>query len=142
MRERMLEAKPGVSPWDVKNILGGITDIAFILQFLSLTAGDGRALLSVTATINRWRDRKALTPEQSDILLTAQTAFDNVLHASRAATGGVFVPEAAGEALARKMADLCGARTLAEAEARLLSLQRRVANVYRQVVGLSPARGE
>ncbi len=144
MRRRLLEAKPGAGPWDVKHTLGGLTDVEFIVQYLTLTtAVNGpRRLHSMIDGIDRLRKQGTLTPEQAQTLRKAQVLFDNVLHASRAATGDIFAPGAAGEALAQRMAGLCGAQTLDDAEAALLSLQRRVANVYRQVLGFDPEGAE
>ncbi len=140
MRARLLRAKPGASPWDVKNVIGGLTDIEFIVQFLTLVsaASMGRPPSEVRHALKWFRDRNMIDPAQAEMLISAHRIFSNVIHAARAATGGLFAPDSAGEALTARMARLCDATSIAEAETNLLSVQSRVEKVYRQVLGMAP----
>jgi len=140
MRRRLLDAKPGVSVWDVKHILGGLTDIEFVIQFLTLTAAadEGRAPAQTRTAIDWFRDRGLLEPEPAAALISAHRIFTDVLHATRAAIGDVFAPASAGETLSARMAAVCEAPSIAVAEAHLSEMQGRVAEVYRQVLGLAP----
>ena len=140
MRRRLAEAKPGAGPWDVKHAVGGLTDIEFTVQYLALVSSGsaGRPPMATREALAWLRERTLIDAETAKLLISAHRKFSNVLHLSRAATGGLFTPQSAGEALGARMAEICGATSLAEAEAALLTLQERVADVYRQVVGLSP----
>ena len=140
MRARLSAAKPGTGLWDVKHIAGGLTDIEFAVQFLSLVsaASIGRPPAATRAALEWFRDRNIIDREQAAQLIGAHQMFSNVLHASRAATGDLFDPQAARETLAARMARVCEAPSLEEAEAVLTSAQRRVADVYRQVRGIGP----
>ncbi len=139
MRERLLDAKPGAGPWDVKHILGGLTDIEFIVQFLTLVsaAAAGRPPVEARPALAWFRDRNLIDPAAAGFLISAHHKFSNIIHAARAATGGLFAPDAAGEALAVRMARLSEAPSLAAAEAHLSEMQSRVADVYRQVLGMA-----
>ena len=140
MRERLLAAKPGAGPWDVKHVLGGLTDIEFITQHLTLVsaAKAGRPPRATRAALAWLRDRGLIEPAPAEILISAHRVFSSVLQAARAATGGEFAPKTAGEALSARMAGVCNAPSLAVAEAELAEMQGRVANVYRQVLGMTP----
>jgi hypothetical protein len=87
-----------------------------------------RALLDAVAADG------ALTPAQAACLADALERFEAVAQTARAASGGVFAPGGAGEAVRRMMAGLFGARTLSEAEERLSALENSVRSVYEDVV--------
>ncbi len=139
MRGRLNDAKPGAGPWDVKNIRGGLTDIEFAIQFLTLVtaASAGRAPAEARPALEWFRDRNIIDAAQAEVLISAHHIFSNVLHAARATTGALFEPEAAGEALGARMARACGASSLDEAGRSLAILQSRVAEVYGQVLGMN-----
>ena len=136
MRRRLLEAKPGKSPWDVKNILGGLTDIAFICQYFALVTGaaSGRAPQSTADAIVWFAARGVLAKDDAEMLRRAQQIFNIVLHTARAATGGIFEPERAGEMLMMRMSNVCGVATIDEAERLLVELQYEVAQRYQSVL--------
>ena len=140
MRERLLTAKPGTGPWDVKHVLGGLTDIEFIAQYLTLVSAEtvGRPPRGASAALAWLCDRGVIEPAHAELLISAHRVFSSVLQAARAATGGDFTSVTAGEALSARMAGVCNAPSLAVAEAELADLQGRVANVYRQVLGMAP----
>ena len=137
MRVRLDEAKPPVSIWDVKNIVGGLTDIAFICQHLSLAgeAGRKRAPRAAAQALDWFANAGELAQEDSAKLTAAQTAFEAVLQAGRAATGGVFSPEKAGEALCARMASVCGEESIVNAERKLLTLAQQTASLFTMIVG-------
>jgi [glutamine synthetase] adenylyltransferase / [glutamine synthetase]-adenylyl-L-tyrosine phosphorylase len=141
MRRRLLEAKPGKSPWDVKNILGGLTDIAFICQYLALATGEdfGRPPRATTDAVKWFAQRGELNDKDASALGDAQALFDAVLHGARAATGGIFIPDGAGEMLSAHMASLCGAASIDDAERNLIRRQSAVAQIYRSVMKLNPS---
>ena len=136
MRQRLLDAKTAKSVWDVKTILGGLTDIDFICQYLSLMAGEvhGRAPQGTVNALQWLAMNKVLTREDEIVLIEAEKVFDAVLHVSRVTTGGVFEPAGAGPLLAKRMASLCGAETIDAAEKTLARHQEKVADVFRRVV--------
>jgi [glutamine synthetase] adenylyltransferase / [glutamine synthetase]-adenylyl-L-tyrosine phosphorylase len=142
MRFRLDGAKPGAGPWDVKNIVGGLTDIAFICQYLALRAGNrcGRAPRGVVEALLWFAKAGELAQEDAELLMSAHRLFEAVLQTSRAATGGVFSPDNAGEALCVRMASVCGEQTVAEAERTLLRHEAQVAALFARIVGERRAR--
>ncbi len=142
MRVRLDDAKRPSGNWDVKNMIGGLTDIAFICQFLTLASASrlGRPPRSVKTAIGWFAEKGELAQEDSARLMAAQSAFEAVLQASRAATGGVFTPEKAGEALCARMASVCAEATIVNAEQKLLTLARGTASLFTKIVGQRRAR--
>ena len=132
MRARLSEAKPASGPWDVKNVKGGLTDIAFICQYLTLVtaAARGRAPRAIGEAIDWFAKIGELAQEEAMILKDAHRVFEAVLHAGRAATGGVFTPENSGEALRARMASVCGETTIETAEKLLARHQNAVARLF------------
>ncbi len=132
MRARLQGAKPGAGPWDVKNIMGGLTDIAFICQYLTLTSASrhGRPPRAVAEALDWFAKRGELAQEDLMVLRRAHSAFEAVLQAGRAATGGVFTPENAGEALRARMASVCGEKSIDAGESVLIRHQSEVARLF------------
>ena len=137
MRVRLDNAKPGISIWDVKNIVGGLTDIAFICQYLTLLSAHrlGRPPRAVAQALSWFAKNGELAQEDAMILSDAHSVFEAVLQASRAATGGVFTPERAGEALSVRMASVCGADDIDGAEQMLAQRQSETARLFGSIVG-------
>ena len=136
MRARMAAARPGDGPWDVKNSLGGLTDIAFINQYLALTSASriGPPPKGADEALAMFAEKGELSHESERVLLKAQGIFEAALQLGRAATGGVFAPAAAGSALRERMAAACGADTLEQAEKMILALQNDVAAIFRDML--------
>lgn len=144
MRERMRSARRAVSPWDLKNAVGGFVEIDFTVQYLLLThspvSGDG-APADMTSLIEMFQKSGAVDARQAEILGGAFRTFEALQQMSRAATGGVFAPGAAGDALRRMAASLFDADTIEEAEQRLAAMQADVRGVYEAIVCAAPPRG-
>ena len=139
MRERLLKAKPARHPWDIKNASGGMTDIAFICQYLALVHANKNGVqpLKNSAAIAWLASKGALTKDDATALEGARGLFEAVLQTGRAATGGVFDPETSGQTLRARMAAACGAGTVKEASQILTARQSIVANIYRKMLSVS-----
>ncbi|MEZ5920931.1 MAG: bifunctional [glutamine synthetase] adenylyltransferase/[glutamine synthetase]-adenylyl-L-tyrosine phosphorylase [Parvularculaceae bacterium] len=138
MRERLRSAKPALNVWDLKYALGGITDLDFIIQYLTLTAAPNKPLLGLSPSsaemLRALKMSDELGGEAGEMLAAAQDVFEAVIQLSRAAAGGVFALGGAGEAMQRAMAEHLDAETIGEAQQRLLSLQKEVRAIYEQLV--------
>ena len=90
MRKRLREAKPGEGPWDVKNTDGGLTDVAFLCQYLTLISAAqlGRPPRAVGQALDWFAKNGELAQEDAVALKAAHSAFEAVLQVGRAATGG------------------------------------------------------
>ncbi len=136
MRDRLAKMKPGASVWDLKNIVGGLTDIAFICQYLALVGAErfGPPPRHTGKALAWFANNGELAQEKAAILVNAQSVFESVLQAGRAATGGMFAPKEAGVALQERMAAICGETTTEGAERVLASLEARVAQIFLDII--------
>lgn len=138
MRRRLLDAKPSESPWDVKNVKGGLIDITFICQFLALVHADttGPAPRRTIDAISWFNDRNIIPSEHADQLTSGLKIYEEILQAGRAATGGVFNPEQSGRMIKARMASIFDADGVEQAEERLIQLQSVIAQIYRTMIGI------
>jgi len=137
MRLKLANAKPPQGVWDVKQAAGGLTDIAFVTQFLGLvTAAQlGCAPRDGGAAIAWFEKHGELDSRNAEGLFTAHRLFETVVQVGRAATGGVFDPALAGQGLRERMASIYGAGSIEDAEAVLVQQQAEVARIAREVIG-------
>ncbi|WP_375205598.1 bifunctional [glutamine synthetase] adenylyltransferase/[glutamine synthetase]-adenylyl-L-tyrosine phosphorylase [Hyphococcus sp.] len=142
MRVRLDEAKRPQGAWDVKNIVGGLTDIAFICQVLTLAGAKerGRPPRAVAEALAWFANGGELAQEDAEKLMAAHDVFEAVLQGSRAALGGVFLPDKAGEALSARMASVCGEASIVNAERKLLHLAAQTSDLFTMIVGERRAR--
>ena len=75
-----------------------------------------------------------LEQEVAEQLINAHSVFESLLQVSRAATGGVFAPDSAGDALRHRMVTICGETTIEGAEKALTKLQHSVAQIFDEIV--------
>ena len=137
MRERLKNAKPAVSPWALKHAVGGFVEIEFTVQYLLLThplPPDEAGRQDMASAISAFQQCGVLDARQAEILKRAYEVYSALHEVSRAATGSVFAPGAAGDALRRMTASLLDADTIEEAEQKLVAMQTDVRGVYDAVV--------
>ena len=135
MRKRLFEAKPAANIWDVKHVLGGLTDLAFICQYLTLVTTQrlGPPPQHTGKALAWFAQHGELAQEVAVRLNKAHSVFEALLQVSRAATGGVFSPDHAGNALCQRMAAICGEGTIESAERALTKIQLNVTQVFDQI---------
>ncbi|MCA8889981.1 MAG: hypothetical protein KDA46_14200, partial [Parvularculaceae bacterium] len=137
MRERLRAAKPAAGVFDVKTALGGATEIEFIAQYLTLiSAADAKPPHARPAdvTIRAMAESGLLPAADADCLCAAHEMFETVAQLSRAATAGVFAPDAAGPALTQTMTGALGAHDLDEAETILSQKMSDVRTIYERTI--------
>ena len=115
----LIEADKGTDDiWNIKHVAGGLVDIEFIGQFLSLKhAAEAPDILSThTGTaLQRLRDRGFLKPDEADLLLSALALYSGLTQVLRLAQEGPFTPAGSSErlrALLASTADLPSFQTL------------------------------
>ncbi|MEO0398982.1 MAG: bifunctional [glutamine synthetase] adenylyltransferase/[glutamine synthetase]-adenylyl-L-tyrosine phosphorylase [Pseudomonadota bacterium] len=142
MRARLLEAKPARSPWDVKTVRGGLTDLDFVLEYLALQNAkllSGMPINNPRALTTALVDIEALSDVEASVLLEADRTFEIVLQLQRAAhgAGGAGDPtrRAPRGALAEALAESLGAADFARAEARLADCTAAVKSIYDTHIG-------
>ncbi len=137
MRARLAQAKPAISPWDIKSAAGGTTDLDFVVQYLTLVTAPAGALAihpETAPALDALAAAGALGADDARLLKDASAKYEAAMQLARAASGGVFAPGGAGEPVRRMMAALFGASSLPQAEQRLIDLENRVRSVYEDLV--------
>jgi glutamate-ammonia-ligase adenylyltransferase len=144
MRARLAAAKAAASPWDLKTVAGGFTELDFVIQFLLLVsrplvpaAERGAAISALEALVARG----SISASRAALLKRASEIYESVQQISRAAIGGVFSPGAAGQSLRRMVSALLDAPDVASAEAKLAAVEAEVLETYASIV-LAAAQGE
>ena len=136
MRTRLLKEKPADSVWDIKNAAGGVTDIAFICQYLTLLGGArfGPAPTSTADAITWLTEKGALSQTDRETLTDAFGLYNNLTHILRAATGGSFDIEATGANLRMRLCDVLGVETINDAMRALETRQSAVSSLFEKHV--------
>ena len=136
MRARLQEEKPAQSVWDLKNTVGGLTDIIFICQFLNLanSAKIGPAPVETRGAIEWFVEHGLLEKVDSTLLLEAYERYNAVIHVNRAATGTNVQLRSMGEILRSRLCQLLEVSTIELAEQSLDSMQNAVSVIVEKIV--------
>ncbi|MBI1365791.1 MAG: bifunctional [glutamine synthetase] adenylyltransferase/[glutamine synthetase]-adenylyl-L-tyrosine phosphorylase [Alphaproteobacteria bacterium] len=136
MRERVANAKPAASVWDLKHAEGGLVDLEFTLAYLALRDGArfGAAPAATRAKIEFLRREGSLSETDAAELSTAFEMFETVMQVGRAAVGDQAASAAEGGALRARLAAALGAATTGEAEERLKARLGAVRRIFETVV--------
>ncbi|MEO0544361.1 MAG: bifunctional [glutamine synthetase] adenylyltransferase/[glutamine synthetase]-adenylyl-L-tyrosine phosphorylase [Pseudomonadota bacterium] len=136
MRKRLLRDKPAHGVFDLKNIVGGLTDIEFLAQFvflatlpkLKLDGASARDILSMLG-------EATLGQEAATQLLEAHSDLNTVLHLSRLCTSNGLDPAQMPTGLVDIICQMLNEPSLAHVQERLMSGQLAVAEIFRTHVG-------
>jgi len=132
MRARMDKERPGRGLWDLKLQPGGLVDIEFIAQALSLGAtphaNTGAALDALVAA-------GRLDPADRDLLRDAWTLYSDLQQALRVCVADLFEPARASDRLKALLARLGQAKDYAALETRLQQTAASVRAVFVRTVG-------
>ncbi len=91
MRERLLREKSARSALDIKRLHGGLTDIDFLIEGLSLIHAHeiGRVETKPAAALAQLTAARKLPQEMAADLVAARQAFESLIHYTRAVHGTV-----------------------------------------------------
>ncbi|MEO1747746.1 MAG: hypothetical protein AAFR27_03850, partial [Pseudomonadota bacterium] len=136
MRKRLLRDKPAHGPFDLKNIVGGLTDLEFLAQFIFLSSLpklklDGAGAHDILSQLGD----AVLGAEEAAELLAAHTDLNTVLHLSRLCTSNGLDPAQMPSGLVDIICQMLNEPSLAHVQERLMSRQMRVADAFRSYVG-------
>jgi glutamate-ammonia-ligase adenylyltransferase len=125
MRARVARDKGDEGAWDLKLAPGGIMDLEFIAQFLTLkSAACGGAYGNTGEALRALGAAEVLRADEADALAQASHILLSLTYVLRLAYSGRFEPERAAAGLKRLLAKAADAADFAELEARLLTLRR------------------
>jgi glutamate-ammonia-ligase adenylyltransferase len=140
MRARMDKERPGKGLWDLKLDPGGLVDVEFIAQALTLAAAPK------TPGIVRPNTAKALAAlaaageldgVDAASLASAWRLYSDLQHLLRVAGASPFEPAAASARLKALMAETGGVQDFAALQARLADAKRTVRALFLRLIGAS-----
>jgi glutamate-ammonia-ligase adenylyltransferase len=138
MRRRMAEHRKADNPWDLKQVRGGLVDLEFIVQYLLLRHGrDTPAILQQQplAALEALRAAKLLQDAQAKTLGEAGRLYATLLATARlAGRDEAGDPERWPPALAHRLPELLGEKSMAALTKRLAKMQAAVHGLFETLV--------
>ncbi|MGD9657490.1 MAG: bifunctional [glutamine synthetase] adenylyltransferase/[glutamine synthetase]-adenylyl-L-tyrosine phosphorylase [Methylocystis sp.] len=138
MRRRIEKEKGSGSPWEVKQVPGGLIDIEFIAQYLMLLHGPQHPeLFSTTATLalQHLKDAGLLDAGRAEALSEASKLYQGLTQLMRLAVDDAFRPADAPRGLTELLLRVGDAPDLSNLEALLADTQKRTREIFTSVVG-------
>ncbi len=138
MRRRIEKEKGSGSPWEVKQVPGGLVDIEFIAQYLMLRHGPQHPeLFSTTATValEHLKDAGFLDSGAAGALAEASRLYQGLTQLMRLAVSETFRPADAPRGLTELLLRVGDAPDLSNLEALLADTQKRTREIFTSVVG-------
>jgi glutamate-ammonia-ligase adenylyltransferase len=149
MRRRLAEAKGSTSPWEVKQVPGGLIDIEFIAQYLMLLNGAAHpAVFSNTTALalRNLREAGLLDAGAAETLEAASRLYQGLTQVLRLAIDGLFRPADAPRGLSELLLRIGDSPNLSHLEALLAETQKKTRRLFVELVGPlsgdAPAPGE
>jgi len=107
MRALIAKEKGAADPWDLKLAAGGLLDIEFIAQFLTLAEAHDHPRLrdvSTRAVIAKAGQFGLVEAEDAHVLVEAHRLFTDTTQVTRLAVDGPFAPATAADGVKRRIA--------------------------------------
>ncbi|MEO1701480.1 MAG: bifunctional [glutamine synthetase] adenylyltransferase/[glutamine synthetase]-adenylyl-L-tyrosine phosphorylase [Pseudomonadota bacterium] len=136
MRKRLLKDKPAHGSFDLKNIVGGLTDLEFLAQYIFLSSLrklklDGAGARDIVMLLGD----AVFSAEDKAELLAAHSDLNTVLHLSRLCTSSGLDPAQMPTGLVEIICQMLNEPSLAHVQERLTGRQLRIAELFRIYVG-------
>ena len=138
MRALIAQEKGEVDPWDLKLAAGGVIDVEFIAQYLSLRhCAEHPEILSVeTAQVIANAGRLGvLAQADADLLVEAHRLYSTVMQMLRLTTEGAFDPAKAAAGVLRRIAAAADCPDFARLERQLLEMRKLVRALFERLLG-------
>ncbi|MHB8884766.1 MAG: bifunctional [glutamine synthetase] adenylyltransferase/[glutamine synthetase]-adenylyl-L-tyrosine phosphorylase [Methylovirgula sp.] len=139
MRHLIAEAKSEHGPFDLKYAAGGLVDIDFLAQYLSLAhAHEDPAMLAdhPVALIARAGAAGYLDAESAEILLAARRLFTEIMQLQTTLIGAIVASsDELQEAVSKRLAAVAGLPDLRRLETELAETRGRVREIFSKVIG-------
>ena len=138
MRKLIASEKGDSDPWDLKLVSGGLIDIEFVAQYLTLAhARDHPALLDVStrAVIAAAGARGLIAADDAAALADAHRLYTDATEIMRLAVAGPFDPTKAASGVKRRIAAAAALPDFESLQGAVGEARDRVRRVYAQVLG-------
>jgi glutamate-ammonia-ligase adenylyltransferase len=138
MRALIAAEKGDTDVWDLKLVAGGLIDVEFVAQVLSLAYGHERpALLDVSTrkTLEKAGAAGLITADQAHALIDAHRLYTDATQLMRLSTSGPFDPANAAAGVKRRIAAAAGFPDFDAFTAALGDARNRVRAAFETIVG-------
>jgi [glutamine synthetase] adenylyltransferase / [glutamine synthetase]-adenylyl-L-tyrosine phosphorylase len=136
---RLIAAEKGEEDrWDLKYVKGGLVDIEFIAQYLSLVHASAHPEILDTNTVRvleRAQALEILSAADGELLRSAARLYHDLTQLLRLCLPGRFDPVAAGPALLALLARAGGLPDFPTLQAHLADTQARVRRLFEEIFG-------
>ena len=140
MRARIAKEKTSDCIWDVKNLRGGLVDIAFIIQYLTLRhIGDHPDIRDPNTmdSLAKLRDARVLAPHHCETMMRAQELWMGLLGILAETIEGTLTKdkeEQISRALANDLVRVAGAADFDGLKRMMMETAQAVFDIYRELV--------
>lgn len=144
MRARLERDRPGKSPWELKEVVGGLFDVEFIVQALQLVHGRAHPqVLNVNTLMALLELERAnlIAHQDAATLRAAAQLFHALTQVLRLAIEGTFVPADASPSLKALICRAAQRESIEDVEAELIERQRAVRDVFTRLISAPQAFG-
>ncbi len=137
MRALIAQEKGDRDPWDLKLVKGGLMDVEFVAQYLSLAFAHARPDIldvSTRTVIEKAGLAALLSPGQVETLVEAHRLYTDATQFMRLAVAGPFDPETAAAGVKRRIAAATGFPDFEALVAALDKSRIKVREVYEAIL--------
>ncbi len=137
MRALIAKEKGDKDPWDLKLASGGLIDIEFVAQYLTLAFAQAQPQIidvATRATIEKARAADLLSAEEAETFVDAHRLFTDATQLQRLAVAGRFDPAALAAGVKRRIAAALGFPDFEAFAAALEEARRKVRESYAAVL--------
>jgi glutamate-ammonia-ligase adenylyltransferase len=136
MRGRLDRERPAKSPWDLKEVKGGLFDVEFMAQGLQLVHG----VLNVNTldALAALAEAKALSAQDAGALIAAARLYTNVTQVLRLTVEGPFNAAEASASLQALIARVAGFGVFEDVERALNGIEQDVRTRFAALIAPLP----
>ncbi len=138
MRQLIAREKEASDPWDLKLVSGGLLDIEFIAQFLTLAHAHAHAELadvSTRATIAKAGALELISAQDAATLADAHRLYTDATQIMRLTVAGSFEPAEAASGVKRRIAAAANLPHFEALASAIKDARAAVRSVYARIVG-------
>ena len=138
MRELIAREKGDQDPWDLKLVSGGLIDIEFVAQYLTLAeAGRVAELLNVStrATLAAAAEAGVIARDDAEALIAAHRLYTDATQVMRVAVAGPFDPATAASGVKRRIAAAAALPDFESLQGAVSEAREAVRRAYAHVLG-------
>jgi glutamate-ammonia-ligase adenylyltransferase len=137
MRQAIADERGDGERWDIKNAKGGLIDIEFLAQYLTLIHAENYPEIEDTQTarvIDKARKLSLLEKADGEVLFEAVTLFHNLTQILRLCMSGPFEPAKATPGLLALLSRAGGLPDFATLDAHLADTEAKVRETFERIL--------